>query len=169
MAVKTEAPADIAGVRSFTIDVPDADLVELRSRIAATRWPDKETTSDQSQGVPLATIQELARYWEREYDWRKVEARLNALPQFLAEIDGLDIHVYTENGQRSYFAAKGVSIPAAVSAFPDELYQAPRSWSEQAYPNLIYYNKLDKGGHFAAWEQPEVFSDELRAAFRSLR
>jgi len=62
-----------------------------------------------------------------------------------------------------------VAIPVAVSAFPDELYQAPRSWTERAYPKLIYYNKLDKGGHFAAWEQPELFSQELRAAFKSLR
>ncbi|PYS20495.1 MAG: multidrug MFS transporter, partial [Acidobacteria bacterium] len=66
-------------------------------------------------------------------------------------------------------AAKGVSIPVAVSAFPDELYQAPRSWAEQAYPNLIHYNKLDKGGHFAAWEEPQLFSEEVRAGFRPLR
>jgi pimeloyl-ACP methyl ester carboxylesterase len=69
----------------------------------------------------------------------------------------------------AFFAPKHVTIPVAVSAFPDELYQAPRSWAEQAYPKLIYYNKLDKGGHFAAWEQPELFSTELRAAFKSLR
>jgi pimeloyl-ACP methyl ester carboxylesterase len=69
----------------------------------------------------------------------------------------------------SFFGVKGVSIPAAVSVFPDELYQAPRSWTERAYPNLIHYNKLDKGGHFAAWEQPELFCKELRAAFKSLR
>jgi pimeloyl-ACP methyl ester carboxylesterase len=68
-----------------------------------------------------------------------------------------------------FFAPKHVSIPVAVSAFPDELYQAPRSWTEKAYPHLIYYNKLDKGGHFAAWEQPEAFVKELRAAFQSLR
>jgi pimeloyl-ACP methyl ester carboxylesterase len=69
----------------------------------------------------------------------------------------------------SFFGVKGVSIPAAVSVFPDELYQAPRSWTEQAYPNLTHYNKLDKGGHFAASEQPELFCEELRAAFKSLR
>jgi pimeloyl-ACP methyl ester carboxylesterase len=68
-----------------------------------------------------------------------------------------------------FFAPKGVSIPAAVSVFPDEIYAAPRSWAEKAYPKLIYYNKLDKGGHFAAWEQPQLFSSEMRAAFRSLR
>jgi len=69
----------------------------------------------------------------------------------------------------AFFAPKGVTIPVAVSAFPDELYQAPRSWTERAYPKLIHYNKLDKGGHFAAWEQPQLFSGELRAGFRSLR
>ena len=68
-----------------------------------------------------------------------------------------------------FFAPKGVPIPAAVSVFPDEIYAAPRSWTEQAYPKLIYYNKLDKGGHFAAWEQPQLFSSEMRAAFKSLR
>ena len=69
----------------------------------------------------------------------------------------------------AFFAPKGVAVPTAVSAFPDELYQAPKSWTEKAYPKLIYYNRLDKGGHFAAWEQPELFTQELRAAFKSLR
>jgi pimeloyl-ACP methyl ester carboxylesterase len=69
----------------------------------------------------------------------------------------------------AFFAPKGIVIPVAVSAFPDELYQAPRSWTERAYPKLVYYNKLDKGGHFAAWEQPEIFVTEMRASFKSLR
>jgi pimeloyl-ACP methyl ester carboxylesterase len=408
MAVDTKARVDTTELRPFTVEIPEADLADLRARIAATRWPDKETVPDQSQGVQLATIQALARYWEKEYDWRKVEARLNAVPQFMTEIDGLDIHfihvrskhedalplivthgwpgsiieqlkiigpltdptahgasasdafhlvipsipgygfsgkpttpgwgperiagawtelmkrlgytrfvaqggdwgavitdqmgvqappellgihvnmpgaippdldvlfqsditgannalgslpknlsaeerqaseqaafvwkhvayglimqtrpqtltgladspvglaaflldhdarslelisqafagkekgltrddvldnitlfwltntgvssgrLYAEN-KLSFFAAKGVSIPVAVSAFPDELYQTPKSWAEQAYPNLIHYNKLDKGGHFAAWEQPQLLSEEIRAGFRSLR
>jgi len=79
-------------IRAFRINVPEEVLVDLRRRIAATRWPDRETVTDDSQGVPLAAMQELARYWAKDYDWRKVEARLNALPQFLTEIDGLDIH-----------------------------------------------------------------------------
>ena len=81
-----------AAVRPFRIDVPEEDLVDLRRRIAETRWPERETVADQSQGVQLATIQELARYWATDYDWRKCEAKLNALPQFITEIDGLDIH-----------------------------------------------------------------------------
>jgi pimeloyl-ACP methyl ester carboxylesterase len=76
--------------------------------------------------------------------------------------------LYWEN-KLAYFSVKNVAIPAAVSAFPDELYQCPRSWAQQAYPKLMYYNKVDKGGHFAAWEQPELFSQEMRAAFRPLR
>jgi pimeloyl-ACP methyl ester carboxylesterase len=76
--------------------------------------------------------------------------------------------LYWEN-KLVFFDPKGVSIPVAVSAFPDELYQCPRSWAERAYPNLVYYNKLDKGGHFAAWEQPELLVEDLRAGFKSLR
>jgi hypothetical protein len=88
-----EGKAQAAGrnaIRPFTVNVPEAELTELRRRIEATRWPDRET--DALQGVQLATIQELARYWAKEYDWRKVEAKLNALPQFMTEIDGVDIH-----------------------------------------------------------------------------
>ena len=84
--------ADRTAIRPFQVDVPESELIELRRRINATRWPDRETVTDASQGVQLATIQALARYWGTEYDWRKCEARLNALPQFITEIDGLDIH-----------------------------------------------------------------------------
>ena len=79
-------------IRPFRIHVPDKDLADLRHRLVATRWPEKETVADDSQGVPLATMQELVRHWQTDYDWRKIEARLNALPQFITEIDGLDIH-----------------------------------------------------------------------------
>src|SRR4051812_40633873 len=79
-------------IRPFHIDVPEEELTDLRRRIAATRWPEKETVADQSQGVPLAMTQELARYWATEYDWRRCEEQLNALPQFMTEIDGLAIH-----------------------------------------------------------------------------
>ena len=86
------AAAEDAGIRPFSISVPDEVLVDLRRRVAATRWPDRETVTDDSQGVPLAAMQELARHWATDYEWRKVEARLNALPQFITQIDGLDIH-----------------------------------------------------------------------------
>ena len=396
--------ADKNAIRPFHVNVPEAELTELRRRIVATRLPEKETVADFSQGVPLATTEKLARYWATEYDWRKVEARLNAVPNFITEIDGLDIHFIhvrskhenalpvlishgwpgsiveqlkliepltnptahgggaadafhvvipsmpgygfsgkpTETGwgperiarawnvlmkrlgytsyvaqggdwgsvvvdymgvqapkgllaihtnmpgvvppaidaaafagapvpaglsadekhayeqlaafyknvyyavfmgtrpqtltaladspvglatfmidhdarslelisrsfngvseglsrddvldnitlfwltntgvsaarlyweynlsdKLSFFSPKGVKLPVAVSAFPDELTQAPRSWAEQAYPNLIHYNRLPKGGHFAAWEQPKPFVNELRVGFKSLR
>src|SRR5689334_5388459 len=87
---RSEPTADETPIRPFQVNVPDAELAELRRRVKATRWPDREP--DPSQGVQLATMQELARYWATNYDWRKVEARLNALPQFITEIDGLDIY-----------------------------------------------------------------------------
>jgi pimeloyl-ACP methyl ester carboxylesterase len=396
-------------IRNFRVEFPESALKDLQARVKRTRWPDKETSDDESQGVRLETIQKLAQYWQTDYDWRKMEARLNALPQFMTTIDGLDIHfihvkskhkdalpviithgwpgsiieqlkviepltnptahggkasdafdvvipslpgygfsekpnslgwnpvriakawivlmerlgykkfvaqggdwgnavtelialqeppgllgihtnmpaavpvdiakrllledgpptnlsaderhaydqlvlfyndgvayaqemdhrpqtlygiedspiglaawmldhdirsyeliarafdgkqegltrddvldnitlywltktgisaarLYWEGGHKvplrqiAFFAPTGITtIPVAVSAFPDELYQAPQSWVEQAYPKLIHYNRLDKGGHFAAWEQPQTFSEELRASFKSLR
>src|SRR5580698_1519193 len=88
----SEPAADKTGIRTFRVDFPQADLTELRRRIEATRWPERETVTDASQGVQFATTQELASYWAKDYDWRKCETRLNALPQFITEIDGLDIH-----------------------------------------------------------------------------
>jgi pimeloyl-ACP methyl ester carboxylesterase len=394
--------ANPTAIRPFHVNVPEAELTDLRRRILAMRWPERETVSDFSQGVPLDTVQKLARYWAEEYDWRRVEARLNAVPNFLTEIDGLDIHfihvrskhenalpivithgwpgsvieqlklidpltnptahggttaeafdvvipsmpgygfsgrpsgtgwgpdriarawtvlmkrlgytkfvaqggdwgavvvdtmgkqappellaihtnmpgvfpsdidaaafsgapapaglsadekiayerlsfvyakgigygfqmglrpqtlygiadspvglaayfldhdarsleliarvfngesegltrddildnititwftntfmsgarLYWEYWGKSYFNTKGVSIPVAVSVFPDELYPAPRSWAERAYPKLIHYTALPKGGHFAAWEQPQLMTEEIRAGFKSLR
>src|SRR5829696_7901508 len=89
---QVETSTDRTEVRPFHIDVPEEDLVDLRRRIKATRWPSKELVEDRSQGVQLATMQALARYWTTDYDWRKAEAKLNALPQFITEIDGVDIH-----------------------------------------------------------------------------
>jgi hypothetical protein len=91
MTSATQA-ADKTTIRPFQVNVPEAELTELRRRISSTRWPDRETVTDESQGVPLAAIQKLARYWATGYDWRKCEAKLNALPQFITEIVGLDIH-----------------------------------------------------------------------------
>jgi pimeloyl-ACP methyl ester carboxylesterase len=404
---RSEQATDKTAIRPFHVNVPEAELIELRRRVAAARLPERETVTDFSQGVPLATVQKLAQYWQKEYDWRRCEARLNAVPNFITEIDGLDIHfmhvrskhenalplivthgwpgsiieqlkivdplvnptahgasasdafhlvipsmpgygysgkptttgwgperiarawdvlmkrlgytsyvaqggdwgavivdlmgVQAPNGllaihtnmpgvvppaidaaafagapvpaglsadekhayeqlaafyndvyyafimgtrpqtltaladspiglatfmidhdarslelisrsfngvpegltrddvldnvtlfwltntgvsasrlytratgrgwenKLGFFTPKGVKIPVAASAFPDELFQAPKSWTEQAYPKLIHYNKLPKGGHFAAWEQPQLLSEEVRAGFRSLR
>jgi len=392
---------DKTAIRPLHVHAPESQLIDLKRRVKATRWPEHETVTDASQGVQLATMQKLARYWATGYDWRKVEARLNALPQFVTEIDGLDIHfihvrskeqnplpvivthgwpgsiieqlkiigpltsptahggtasdafdvvipslpgygfsgkptatgwdpariarawvvlmkrlgymryvaqggdwgnavteqmallappellgihtnmpatvpdniaealklgepapagllpdekhafdqldyfykhglgyaqemtnrpqtlygiedspvglaawmldldaasqaliarvfdgqsegltrddvldnvtlywltntgissarLYWEN-KLNFFAPKHVAIPVAVSVFPDEIYAAPQSWTEKAYPKLIHYNRLPKGGHFAAWEQPQAFSEELRVSFRTLR
>ena len=92
MSFGSEKTVNNSVIRPFTVEIPEEDLESLRARIVATRWPDKETVTDNSQGVQLATIQELARLWTSDYDWRKCEATLNALPQFVTEIDGLDIH-----------------------------------------------------------------------------
>src|SRR5256884_6758484 len=92
MSVTTDRTAEATAIRPFTIDFPEADLEDLRARIAATRWPEKEGVADASQGVQLATIQAVARYWETEHDWRKCEDKLNSVPNFITEIDGLDIH-----------------------------------------------------------------------------
>src|SRR5260370_38283966 len=83
---------DKTAIRPFRVNVPEAELTELRRRIKATRWPERETVADASQGVQLATTQALARYWATEYDWRKIEAKMSALPQFITDIDGLEIH-----------------------------------------------------------------------------
>src|SRR5271170_4220366 len=91
-AAAQQASGDKSAIRPFQVNVPEAKIAKLRSRIDATEWPDRETVTDESQGVQLATMQELARYWGTDYDWRKCEATLNALPQFTSEIDGLDIH-----------------------------------------------------------------------------
>ena len=99
-AASVRSQSEDSTVRSFTINTSDENLIDLRRRVAATRWPDKELVSDQSQGVQLATIQSLASYWQTGYDWRTCEATLNALPQFMTEIDGVDIHFIHVRGNR---------------------------------------------------------------------
>ena len=103
MSATTETSAGATAIRSFAIPVaPEAELKALRARIAATRWPDRELVADHSQGVQLTVIQELARYWATEYDWRRCEAKLSALPHFMTEIDGLDIHfIHVRSGHEN--------------------------------------------------------------------
>ena len=211
-------------IRSFRVDMPDEAIADLLQRIAATRWPTKELVADRSQGVQLATLQELARFWTIEYDWRAYEATLNALTQGKTEIDGVDIHFihaksphpdalpliithgwpgsitemlgvigpltdptahwltgtgastarsYWENTQAAVRAAgqprPEVKLPVGFTTFPGEIFRTPRSWAEKSYPTLTYFHEVDRGGHFAAWEEPELFATEIRAAFKPLR
>src|SRR5688500_16119954 len=112
--------ADNAAIRPFRVSVPEAELTELRRRITATKFPERETVNDMSQGVPLATVEKLARYWATEYDWRKVEVRLNALPQFITEIDGLDIHfIHVRSKQEN--ALTIIASPDWQSSFSRQL------------------------------------------------
>ena len=103
------------GIRPFHVDVPDEELTDLRRRIAATRWPEKETVTDQSQGVPLAMTQELAHYWATEYDWRRCEEQLNSVPQFMTEIDGLDIHFIHVRRRRTRMPCRSSSTTGGLA------------------------------------------------------
>jgi hypothetical protein len=118
-------------IRPFEVHVTDEQVADLRRRIVAWRPPEPETVPDQSQGIQLETVRQLADYWSTEHDWRRVEARLQSLPQFVTTIDGLDIHFIHVQSRHEH--------------------------------------ALERGGHFAAWEQPDLFTRELRAAFSSLR
>ena len=200
MTVTTEKSGSTA-VRPFHVDISDGALEDLRRRICRCGWPSKELVADRSQGVQLATTQELARYWATDHHWRRCEAELNALPQFTTEIDGVDIHFIhvesrhenalplimthgwpgsvielldsvgpltdpTAHGGRaedafdlvvpSIPAPPEVSLPVGFTTFPGEVFRAPRTWVGQVYPSLTYFNGVDKGGHFAAWEEPEL-------------
>jgi hypothetical protein len=115
----TNSVGEEAAVRPFRIDVPEEDLLDLRRRILATRWPKRETVDDSAQGVQLATIQELTRYWATDYDWRKCEAKLNALPQFMTEIDGLDIHfIHVRSRHENALPLTCPSLPSAERKAP---------------------------------------------------
>lgn len=191
-AQRGAAQIEGAEIRPIKLHVTEEDLVELRRRIEATRLPTEERVDDRSQGVQLATMRELARYWSAEYDWRWCEARLYALPQFRTRIDGVDslfIHVWSPHPdalplilthgwpgsdvEMLEFIGPLTDPTAhrerAEDAFPGEIWRSPRSWFELSYRALNYFNEVDRGGHFAAWEEPELFTTEVRAAFRSLR
>jgi hypothetical protein len=134
MSSAVETAVDI---RPFHFELQREELDDLRRRVAATRWPEKETVTDRSQGVQLATIQALARYWGSEYDFGRLQARRHR--------------------------------PRRRDRLPERALPGSGSWTERAYPNLIYFSEVDEGKHFAAWQEPEIFTNELRAAFKSLR
>jgi hypothetical protein len=127
------APAGDA-IRPFRVNVPHADLDDLRRRVLATRWPANETVADQSQGVQLAKLQRLVRYWGTDYDWRKGEAKLNALPMFVTEIDGLDIQFIHVRSRHEN------AMPLIMS----HGWPGPRSWVERSYHKLIYFNEATR-------------------------
>ena len=120
---RSERSTDNTAIRPFHVKFPEAQLADLRRRINATKWPEREQVTDTRHNLPPG----------------------------------------------GFFDVRGIKIPVAVSAFAEEIYQAPKSWAEKAYPKLIYYNSFPKGTHFAAWEQPKLFTEEMRIAFRSLR
>ena len=168
----TEATARGAtALRAFDIGFDESELTDLRRRIEATRWPERETGADDSQGDGTGQPGLVKQVLEGrlESDLTRNDLLDNITLYWLTNTGVSAARLYWEN-RADFFDAKDISIPFAISVFPDELYQAPRSWAERAYPdNLIHYNRLDRGGHFAAWEQPQLFTDELRAGFRSLR
>jgi pimeloyl-ACP methyl ester carboxylesterase len=137
-------------IRPFRLGTPEEAIADLHRRIAATRWPTRELVTDRSQGVNITlywltgTGASAARwYWE----FGRAQAAAGAVGQ----------------------APPAVSVPVGLTTFPDEIWAAPRSWVEMVYPNLTYFNDVDSGGHFAAWEEPDLFATEVRAAFRPLQ
>jgi len=161
-----------SAIRPFHVYVPEEELTELRRRVNATRLPERETVADATRGVQLATVQALARYWGTEYDWRKVEARLNALPQFITEIDGLDIHFIHVRSKHED------ALPLIVThGWPGSVIEQLKIVDPLTNPTAHGASASDAfhlvipslPGYFAAWEQPQFLSEEVRAGFRSLR
>jgi pimeloyl-ACP methyl ester carboxylesterase len=142
------AAAEGNTIRPFRIDIPEDEVAELRLRVAATRWPHRETVTDRSQGAQLM-LDDISLYW-------------------FTHTETSSARLYWENSANN-FNAVDIFLPAAVTVFPGEIYRVPRSWTQRCYHQLIYFHEVDRGGHFAAWEEPELFAAEVRAAFRSLR
>ena len=161
-----------SAVRPFRVDVPDEELTELRRRIDATRWPSRELVPDRSQGVQLATA-----FVDGQPAGNLTRDQI---------VDNITLYWLTGTGAsaaRSYWDNYGVAatqaraaqtppevaVPVGFTTFPGGIWRTPRSWAEPSCPTLTYFNEVDRGGHFAAWEEPELFATELRAAFRPLR
>lgn len=166
--------------RPLHIAIPQAQLLDLKSRLALTRYPDAQTVADWDQGVPLAYVRELATYWQEQYDWRRCEARLNAWPNFLIEIELLDnVTLYwltnsAASSARLYwhslrnFSAHEIHLPTGCSLFPLELMRLSRRWAERRFRNIVYWNELPRGGHFAAMERTQLFVQEVRTCFAGM-
>ncbi|MBI5088230.1 MAG: epoxide hydrolase N-terminal domain-containing protein [Actinobacteria bacterium] len=195
----------------FTLAIPQEQLDDLARRLDATRWPERETVDDWTQGAPLDQVRALCDHWRHRYDWRRCEAQLNGLGQFRTELDGLNIHflhvrsphadamplLLTHGWPGSVVEFTKVIAPltdpvahggSAADAFHVVAPSLPgygfsdkptapgwgvvriaAAWAERRIPNIIHWNELDRGGHFAAWEQPELYVTEIRDCFRQLR
>ncbi|HMG26192.1 MAG TPA: epoxide hydrolase [Acidimicrobiia bacterium] len=162
-------PASSALVRPFTVAIADSEIDDLKQRLARTRWPNPETVPDWSQGVRLENAKSLINYWERQYDWRRFESELNAISLYwYTNSAASSARIYWENKSASPAGPK-LTLPVAVTVFPRDIPRLPRSWIEDTYSNLIHYGEANKGGHFAAFEQPEILISEIRTGLRTLR
>ena len=175
-------------IRPFEVHVPDEDLADLQRRIAATRWPPKELVADRSQGVQLATIHDLMTYWSTGGCSTTTPTATTRSPcAFLGGqpagnltrdhiLDNVTLYWLTGTGAsaaRSYLGGRAAAphaagrllrgpLPVRLTTFPGGIFRAPRSWVEKLYPHVIYFNQAARGGHFAAWEEPQLFSAEIR-------
>jgi Epoxide hydrolase N terminus len=146
-------------ITGFRIEIPDDDLADLRRRLHDARWPEPEPVTDWSQGVPLSYLQELCRYWAGDYDWRPTETHLNLPPQYRTEIDGLAIRFTQRHGHGAH---RLLDLPRRTPA------PVPAG-AEKRFVDIRYWNEPARGGHFAAFEQPELFTREIRSFFRLIR
>ena len=157
-------------ITPFVIEAEEGVLDDLRDRLRRTRWPEPAPAAGWAQGVPLDYLRDLCGYWADGYDWRATEARLNQLPQFRTEVDGLYWESFTEVQARFRTGTTDtVTVPTGCSIFPKENPRPSRRWAQRRFTTIHYWNEPDRGGHFAAFEQPALFMNEVRACFHPLR
>lgn len=157
--------------RPFQIHVPDEVLQDLRVRLGRVRWPDEPPLEPWSTGSSVAYMQQLVDYWREQFDWRAQEAMLNRFRQFTVPLAGIDLHFIHEEGRGPNPMPLLLSHgwPGSVVEFPGEILRPPRSLAERTYTQIRRWTKAERGGHFAALEQPEVLVHEVREFFRPLR